>query len=144
MGGKVQTVIFGMVITQKSSGSLPQMSITNNIFLWSNHVKLTFLVSFLFKIILTSFDSLKNATVKERDYTGVGLYTELQINHNAPKLSKSSRYIEEVPKVHLDHPQLSAGAGAMLWITDGLISTLECYAYGEQWPKEESKFTIRV
>ena len=58
-------------------------------------------------------EQLKNATVKERDYTGVGLYTELQINHNAPKLSKSSRYIEEVPKVHLDHPQLSAGAGAM-------------------------------
>ncbi len=89
-------------------------------------------------------EQLKDATVKKRDYTGVGLYTDLQINENAPRLNKTSRFIEEVPKAHLDHPELSAGAGAMLWITDGLISTLECYAYDEQWPKDESKFTICV
>ena len=85
---------------------------------------------------------LREATVLERDYTGVGLFTKIQISENSPLLSNSNRYLEEAPKAHLEHPQLEAGAGVILWFEEGKISTLECYTYDGSWPKNESLFTI--
>jgi hypothetical protein len=68
---------------------------------------------------------LRGATVSKGDYTGVGLYTK-----------------EEAPIPYLRHPQLEAGAGAILWLEEGKVPTLERYAYGGEWPKDESLFTI--
>jgi hypothetical protein len=85
---------------------------------------------------------LDGATVKKRDYTGVGLYTEILVLNNRNRLSKSNRYIEETPKVHLEHPELNDGAGALLWFNEGYVSTLECYTYEGNWPKDESLFKI--
>jgi len=87
-------------------------------------------------------EQLKDAKVKRRDYTGVGLFTEIIPDKNSPRLHKKRKLIEEIPKLFLEHPDLQGGAGAMLWINDGLISTLECYTFGDEWPKDESKFTI--
>ena len=85
---------------------------------------------------------LTKADVVERDYTGVGLYTKIQVSENAPLLCKSNRYIEEAPKTHLEHPQLEAGAGVILWFEEGKVSTLECYTYDGEWPQDESLFNI--
>ncbi|MEN8215561.1 MAG: hypothetical protein ABFS56_04145 [Pseudomonadota bacterium] len=85
---------------------------------------------------------LNGATVTKRDYTGVGLYTDIKANPNCRTLSKSNWYIEETPKIHLEHPELEAGAGALLWLKYGYISTLECYTYDGDWPKDESLFVI--
>ena len=85
---------------------------------------------------------LDGAIVKKRDYTGVGFYTEIQVPKKRERLSKSNRYIEETPKVHLEHPKLSDGAGALLWFKDGYVDTLECYTYEGDWPEDESLFTI--
>jgi hypothetical protein len=85
---------------------------------------------------------LADATAVTRDYTGVGLYTKLSVLEGAPKLHASSRYIEEVPRIHLEHPLLPAGAGAILWIKDGLAHTLECYTYDGEWPEDESSFVV--
>ncbi len=87
-------------------------------------------------------EQLKSSSVFKREYTGVGLYTNIEINNETSRLSKSNRYIEDVPKVHLVHPELEAGAGALLWFKDGFISTLECYTYEGDWPEDESKFLI--
>jgi hypothetical protein len=80
--------------------------------------------------------------VTSRDYTGVGLYTKLSINPNAPRLARSGRYIEETPKVHLTHPALTSGAGVILWLSDGRLDTLECYTYDADWPEDEDCFTV--
>ena len=93
------------------------------------------------KIIRSQLDGAK---VTKRDYTGVGLYTEILVPKNCSRLSKSNRYIEETPKTHLEHPELSDGAGAMLWLNEGYVSTLECYTYEGNWPKNESLFNIIV
>lgn len=77
-------------------------------------------------------DQIASATVTSRDYSGVGLFVNFEIPAAIPRLKTSNRYIEETPKVHLHHPALSSGAGALLWLKDGLISTLECYAYEGQ------------
>ena len=85
---------------------------------------------------------LSSATVEKRDYTGVGLYTELSVDPEAPRLSRPGRYIEEIPKLHLTHPALSAGAGAMLWLSEGRARTLECYTYDGNWPEDEAGFSV--
>jgi hypothetical protein len=85
---------------------------------------------------------LTGATVIDREYTGVGLYTNIEVPENKPLLSKSNRYIDETPKTHLEHPELEAGAGVLLWFKDGKVSTLECYTYDGEWPKNEALFTV--
>jgi len=39
-------------------------------------------------------EQLKTATVRSRDYSGVGLFTEIEVAAHAPRLAKSNRYIE--------------------------------------------------
>ena len=87
---------------------------------------------------------LAAVSVADRDYTGVGLYTNLKVSEESPLLSKSNPYIEETPKIHLEHPELDAGAGVLLWFKDGKISTLECYTYEGDWPKNEDLFTVNT
>ncbi len=83
-----------------------------------------------------------SATVRKRDYTGVGLYTELIIDSNTPRLEKSHRLIEGRTNTHLTHPALPAGAGALLWFSDGYANTLECYTFDGDWPSNESEFSV--
>ena len=90
----------------------------------------------------TLLSQLDTAKVINREYNGVGLYTDIQVSQDSNRLSKSSRYIEETPKAHMEHPDLPDGAGALLWFTEGFISTLECYTYDGDWPKDETKFTF--
>lgn len=85
---------------------------------------------------------LAEATVLNRDYSGVGLFTKLAVPESAPRLQDPGRYIEKIPKLHLEHPDLTAGAGAMLWLTNGRADTLECYTYDGDWPSEEGLFEI--
>ena len=85
---------------------------------------------------------LDAASVVNRDYSGVGLFTKLLVGESAPRLQDPGRYIEKIPKLHLEHPDLKAGAGAMLWLADGRADTLECYTYDGDWPVEENLFEI--
>lgn len=85
---------------------------------------------------------LVDASVIDRDYTGVGLYTNIMVSVDTPLLSKTNRPIEEIPKIHLEHPELEAGAGVLLWFKEGRVSTLECYTYEGEWPDNEYLFTI--
>ncbi|KHD06939.1 hypothetical protein PN36_30155 [Candidatus Thiomargarita nelsonii] len=87
-------------------------------------------------------NQLVNARVEKREYTGVGLYTDIIVSENNKKISKSNRYIQETPKAHLVHPKLKDGAGALLWFNEGYVSTLECYTYEGDWPENESLFAI--
>ena len=85
---------------------------------------------------------LCGAVVEDRDYTGVGLFTKLRVSRDSPRLSKTNRYIDEAPKTHLEHPDLKDGAGVLLWFEEGRISTLECYCYNEEWPRDEDSFNV--
>jgi hypothetical protein len=76
------------------------------------------------------------------DYSGVGLYTELQVDPAAPMLDEARWKIEDMPKGHAEHPDLPVGAGLILWIKDGCISCLESYTYEGSWPRDESLFRL--
>ena len=77
-----------------------------------------------------------------RDYTGVGLYTELQVDPAAPKLDEERWRIEDMPKGDAEHPAIPAGVGLILWVKDGYISCLESYTSEGSWPEDESLFRL--
>ena len=87
---------------------------------------------------------LATASCASRDYTGVGLYTELFVDPAAPKLDENRWKIEDMPKGHADHPDLVAGAGLILWVSDGYIACLESYTFDGDWPKDESLFRVAI
>jgi hypothetical protein len=82
------------------------------------------------------------AKCASRAYTGVGLYTELQIDPVAPMLDETRWRTEGMPKGHAEHPELPSGAGLILWVKDGYISCLESYTYEGNWPRDESLFRL--
>lgn len=77
-----------------------------------------------------------------RDYTGVGLYTDLAVDPSAALLDEARWKIEDIPKGHAEHPELPDGAGLILWVKDGYISCLESYTYDGSWPRDESLFRL--
>ncbi|MEA9554857.1 hypothetical protein VC273_02610 [Xanthomonas nasturtii] len=85
---------------------------------------------------------LAKTTCVSRDYTGVGLYTELQVDPTAPKFDDARWKIKDMPKGHTEHPELSSGAGLILWIKAGVISCLEAYIYEGRWPQDKSLFQL--
>jgi hypothetical protein len=85
---------------------------------------------------------LADATVRSRDFTGVGVYVEIQVPDGLPKIMTTSRYIEQTPKAHFTHPNLTDGGGALLWFDSGTMCMLECYSYDGDWPSDESLFNI--
>jgi hypothetical protein len=87
---------------------------------------------------------LQVATVASRDYTGVGLYTELSVPESAPLLDEARWKIEEMPQCSGEHPDLPAGAGFILWLKAGYISCLESYTYDGSWPTNEDLFRPAV
>ncbi|MEG3193964.1 hypothetical protein SNE32_17215, partial [Lysobacter sp. D1-1-M9] len=90
----------------------------------------------------TVLAQLAKTMCASRDYTGVGLYTELQVDPSVPKLDEARWKIEDMPKGHAEHPDLPAGAGLILWVKGGYISCLESYTYDGSWPKDESLFRL--
>ena len=85
---------------------------------------------------------LAKASCASRNYTGVGLYTDLSVAPGAPKLDEARWKIENMPKGDAEHPDLVAGAGLILWVKDGYISCLESYSYEGSWPQDESLFRL--
>jgi len=84
------------------------------------------------------------AQVSKRDYTGCGVYSDFVLPPDSPRFDASISLMEEMPKLHGDHPELVAGAGFILWCKDGLISCLECFTYDGDWPSDEQRFTLRA
>lgn len=84
------------------------------------------------------------ASVINRDYAGVGVYTNMVVDKAAPLVRKRDWHFEKIPGVYLNHPNLDDGAGALLWFESGTISCLECYTYVGEWPKDEELFVIET
>ena len=85
---------------------------------------------------------LAKAQCASRDYTGVGLYTELAVDPSAPLLDEARWKIEDMPTGDAEHPQVPDGVGLILWVKDGYISCLESYTYEGSWPEDESLFRL--
>ena len=82
------------------------------------------------------------ATCAARDFTGVGVYTEINVATGAPRLEVTRTQAADAPGVYAEHPDVPAGIGLILWLQNGYISCLESYTYEGSWPSDESLFQL--
>jgi hypothetical protein len=81
------------------------------------------------------------ASVQAREFTGVGLYANLEVLAPSQTLSTKKRFT--FGDVVIDFPGLSAPVGSVLFIDGGVLSVLELYTHGDPWPQDDSSFTLR-
>jgi len=84
---------------------------------------------------------LAGLTVKRRERTGAGFFTEFSVADNSAPAFTSS------PKLRFGDVQatiggLQHGAGFLLYVDAGLLRMLEGYSYEEPWPEEIEDFTL--
>jgi hypothetical protein len=82
---------------------------------------------------------LDASRVADRELTGAGFFTELEVDRTAVPAIEDR---EPFGDVHAEIEGLSYGAGFLLWIRDGYISTLEGYSFEEPWPDVIPGFTL--
>jgi hypothetical protein len=83
---------------------------------------------------------LSHATIVGRQFTGVGFFTEFAVASDAPV----GRDLADISlgDVGAEIPGLKNGAGFLLFIRRGVVSTLEGYTYDETWPASTDDFTL--
>jgi len=82
---------------------------------------------------------LAHATISH-ELTGVGFYVNFNVPANCPTISNGSCHIGDV-EAEIDG--LVHGAGFVLFIVDGKISTLEAYSYDEPWPESIERYVLK-
>ena len=81
----------------------------------------------------------KKSYVESRDFTGVGFFTDF-------KIPKGTPFIHE--KVEYAHGNVEAvingidGFGFILFIKDGVMSSLEGYTWRESWPEAINSYQL--
>jgi hypothetical protein len=90
------------------------------------------------------FDTLRRqlseATVSQREFTGVGFFTEFVLPPDA-------QVKRDVPDMTLcgigaEFPGLEHGAGFVLFIRGGVVSMLEGFTFDEKWPENTNEFKL--
>jgi len=93
-------------------------------------------------------EQLTTAEVIARRMTGAGFFTDLGVSQDAPRAPSSVGNPLGHGKAHeqdvfADIEGMEYGAGFVLWLEDGQISTLEGFSYADAWPEEVTAFDVR-
>jgi hypothetical protein len=86
---------------------------------------------------------LAHLTVKSRELTGVGFFTEFEIASEAVPVPLG-RGISPLRGVAAKIEGLENGAGFLLFVEDGLLSMLEGFSYDDRWPSEIRSFSVEL
>jgi len=78
------------------------------------------------------------ATVTSRELTGVGFFADFSVPADL-RLPFDTLVLDGV---HASLNGVANAAGFILFVTDGLIATLEGFSYGDDWPREVHSFTL--
>ena len=79
--------------------------------------------------------------VLSREYTGAGFFLNFKIDEKATSAIRRGRLVISGPEAEIEG--LEYGAGFTLFVSDGFITTLEGFSYGEPWPQDITKFVVR-
>ena len=80
----------------------------------------------------------KSAKITNRDFTGRGFFTKFEVCDKSLKLLDNPNCILGITQAKMEG--LKYGVGFILFVKDGLISTLECYTYDEPWSGEVTSY----
>lgn len=86
------------------------------------------------------FEQYKHLLVKKREFTGVGFYTYFYIPEEGCILNKNLNL--KLGDIEAEIKGLKHGAGFILYINEGRITTLEGYCYDEKWPNHAKIINI--
>ena len=83
---------------------------------------------------------LKVCSVGMREVTGFGFYTTLVVPDNTARIAGLDfKFGDVVGNI----PELSSGAGFLLYVKDGVLDMLEGYSYDEPWPPSVNDFNLK-
>jgi hypothetical protein len=85
-------------------------------------------------------EQLHNISVKNREMTGVGFFTTLNIS-KVP-LEETGNF--KLNNVYAEIDGLQYGAGFLLYIKDGMLDMLEGYCYEDKWPNDFENFELKI
>ena len=85
-------------------------------------------------------NQFKLASLLEREYTGVGFFTDISLPENVQKLKPEISF--QLSDVGAEVDGLKYGLGFVLFITNGAIELFEVFTYDEKYPESVGKFTL--
>ena len=77
-----------------------------------------------------------------RSFSGVGMFVYLELEPRAVPLDPPVN--DAFGDLGATLPTLEYGAGFVLFIKDGLITMLEAYCYGEEWPEVIEEYSLHI
>jgi hypothetical protein len=83
-------------------------------------------------------EQLLLAQVVERDYTGVGCYSSLQVPSDAPASAAPYSTRGPLSGPFFESKAVEHGGGTLLWFEAGRANCLEIYAHGDYFPVDHS------
>ena len=101
------------------------------------------------KKIINEDSSISNILVKQyasakvvnREFTGVGFFTNFRIDDKSLSLGNDVNL--ELGRIHAEIKGLKYGAGFILYIRSGMLAMLEGYSYGDdKWVKKITDYTL--
>jgi hypothetical protein len=85
-------------------------------------------------ILATLRVQLSRSSVRSRESTGVGFFTQFTVPTSVPRLAKRNQII--ISDVFADFEGLELGGGFLLIINDGVLDCLECHTFAEPLPPD--------
>jgi len=86
------------------------------------------------EVLVVLRQQAKHAHVSSRKMTGVGFFTDFAVPTDGPSVKGHPTF--KLGDVIGTADNVMHGLGFLLYITDGVLSTLEGYTYDEPWPDE--------
>lgn len=83
-------------------------------------------------------EQLENAEIRYREYTGKGYFTGLSVPSAMPRCGFNVSPVDPL----IRSADLEYGGGSVLFLEDGYLSLLECFAFGETFPMELDNFQL--
>jgi hypothetical protein len=83
---------------------------------------------------------VETLNVSEREFTGVGFYTELNVPETVTRISANATF--KIGDVDAEIKGLKHGAGFLLYVEVGALAMLEGYTYDEKWPSQIESFSL--
>ncbi len=74
------------------------------------------------------------ASVRLREFTGVGFFTHFEVPADVPRLPFRGRFV--LSDVGADVEGTEYGAGFVLFVEDGVLDCLEGFTYTGEWPAD--------
>ena len=80
-------------------------------------------------------EQLAVVDVQDREFSGVGFFTELRVPPSAARLDGRPRLI--IGDVYAEVSGLEHPVGFLLFVSEGALDMLECFIHDDQWPASE-------